>query len=136
MKKKIIEFEENDIAMVKVPTGKKHHTVLRKEDYDKLLELGVFRTWQLASNNSPKCNNRRGGSTIIARVLTNCPPGYCVTYLDGNPLNLRRENLGIRKGSGRQDARAQLHRLPPKPRKKPTFKNVIPLTELGVFGNE
>ncbi len=134
MKKKIIEFTENDLVMVKVPTGKKHHTVLRKEDYDKLLEFGVFRTWQLASNMSAKCNNRRGGSTIIARVLTNCPPGYCVTYLDGNPLNLRRENLGIRKGSGRHDAREQLVRPPPKPRKKVVHK-VVPLSELGVWND-
>lgn len=103
IKKHVDEFTENGIPMVKVPTGKTKYTVLRKEDYDNLLDV----------------------------LLPTAPPGYRVTYLDGNPLNLRRENLAVQKWFSKRDARAALY-IEPSKRRSPV---AIPVTELGVFGD-
>ncbi len=35
---------------------------------------------------------------LVGRILTDAKAGQQVRYLDGNPLNLRRENLIIKQG--------------------------------------
>lgn len=135
MKKEVktIEFQEGDTPMVMVPTGKEKIATLYKEDYDRLIELGAYKRWQLIKDKYVRCATRKGqGHVMIARALVNCPPGYCVVYLDGNPLNLRRENLGIRKGQGKHDARGLMYREQEEAKVR-KLKNVIPAVEMGVF---
>lgn len=132
---KVVEYVENGTKLTMVPVGNTFVT-LYKEDYDRLIELGAYKRWQLIRDKYVRCGTRNGmGHVMIARALVDCPPGFCVVYFDGNPLNLRRENLGIRKGGkGKHDARGLMCRERLE-RKRRTHKGVIPAVELGVFGN-
>lgn len=121
------------MLMVSIGRDEKQFATLYKEDYDRLIELGAYKRWQLIKDKYVRCATRNGqGHVMIARALVNCPPGYCVVYLDGNPLNLRRENLGIRKGQGKHDARGLMYQSKEEAKVR-RLKNVIPAVEMGVF---
>lgn len=66
------------------------------EDYQYLVSLGVSPNWQQSgrsvSARTPK------GNMLVGRILMDAKAGQRVQYKDGNPLNLKRDNLSIRDG--------------------------------------
>ena len=81
---------------------------LYEEDYEALMTQGISHKWSLNFNGS----GRRGYVKVctsnnvrtVARLIMKAPAGRAVSYLDGNPLNLRRDNLILT-----QDAHASVN---------------------------
>lgn len=96
-------FDENEQEIALVPLGReqKHHAKLYAEDYDKLMQLGVSANWNfILSGNKPYvvCRSKiDGGQIIIARLIANPRPGHSVFYKNGDTLDLRSDNLEVRK---------------------------------------
>lgn len=84
------------IAIVPLSRNGKSQATIDLEDYELLMSLGVSPNWQCAGGSvvarTPK------GPMLVGRILTDAKAGQQVRYLDGNPLNLRRENLIIKQG--------------------------------------
>ena len=92
-----------------VPLGRKgaNEVAIWEDDYNFVRRLGLSGNWTKLLNNhviatAPKAS---GNHVLVARVLLDAKAGQSVRYLDGNPLNLRRENLQLieRGGSIRRD---------------------------------
>lgn len=72
-----------------------------RDDWEFLRKLGTPENWNSVGSNGhvTVCTPRASGNHIaVGRILLNAGPGETVRYLDGNPLNLRRENLRLVKG--------------------------------------
>lgn len=67
------------------------------EDLEALQALGLSTNWAALKSGHVTCNARRAASAkaLVARILMDARAGEMVTYRDGNPLNLRRENLTV-----------------------------------------
>ena len=109
MKQRAIEIiEEEGKRLCRVPLGPRaeRHAEIWEKDWNFLLKLGCPGNWNHINNNyvtacAPKAS---GNHVLVARVLLDAGPGESVIYRDGNPLNLRRENLTLvesAKGSRR-----------------------------------
>lgn len=82
-----------------------------KEDYERLIALGLSNRWNLNSNNnglhyvrvSPV--NLKGGQTLtellVSRLVAQAGSKQIVRYQDGNRLNLRSDNLITSKGTAK-----------------------------------
>jgi len=74
-----------------------NEAVLDLQDYNELISLGLYPNWSLLGRNV-SARGPLGLRLLVARILTDARPGEVVWYRDGNPLNLRRQNLGIKEG--------------------------------------
>jgi hypothetical protein len=97
--------EQDGKTIVRVPLGRSHDKFaeIEQDDFDFLTKLGVSPNWnRLAPRDYVTASARTAsGSHIqIARVLLNAGPGEGIKYGDGNPLNLRRENLKVAESKG------------------------------------
>ena len=112
--------------IVLVPLGKSGRVAtLLKNDYERMIAMGAYPTWQIVQGRYPKTHSRKDRSTIlISRLLTNCPPGYTVTYFDGNSLNLVRDNLGLRPNRRNYNYRDYSQHM------LPELKTITPLTDI------
>ena len=100
-------FDEDGREIVLVPLGRemKYHAKLYNDDYERLLQLGVTGKWNTHDNGDgrlyvtvrSKINRHH---IIVARLIANPLPGYSVYYKNGDTLDLRRDNLEIRKNHG------------------------------------
>ena len=109
MKPRPIEFlQEGARVVARVSLGR--DPVLKaeilKEDLDFLIKLGVSSNWTALKVNG-QCyvsanasNNPPSNKVLVSRALLDAGPGQIVKYVDGNPLNLRRENLRLVSGKG------------------------------------
>lgn len=100
---KRLEVTQNvgkQIAVVTTRNGKKIELYL--EDYEYLMGLGLSPAWNLSPKGyvSAPAYRAKGGQIGVARVLLDAGPGDLVRYYDGNPSNLRRENLSLAAGVG------------------------------------
>ena len=88
-----------------------HHepAVLDHRDYQRLQGAGLCGPWFLNSNGGGYDHVRcmAGGVLMtVARLIVEAPTGRRVRYLDGNRLNLCRNNLALEKGkAGRSSSR-------------------------------
>ena len=92
-----------------VPLGRKGaiEAAIWEDDYNFVRSLGLSGNWTKLLNKhvvatAPKAS---GNHVLVARVLLDAKAGQSIRYFDGNPLNLRRENLQLiaRAGSIRRD---------------------------------
>lgn len=78
---------------------------LLASDYRRIVGDGFTDQWTLNSNGQGNAYVRCGAAKVrgqlatVARLLLEPPKGYRVTYLDGDRLNLRRDNLKLAKGA-------------------------------------
>lgn len=91
-------FVEGGRSMVAVPLARdgKNEAIISHDDYSNLISLGVYPNWQLRGGSvASRCLD---GPVLVARVLLGIGEGERVRYLDGDRLNLRRENLKVVQG--------------------------------------
>lgn len=92
--------------LVDVPLSRGRHATLDAADFDHLTaDCGFTPAWQVNSDGKGKDYVRctvsglpKNGNIVVARLVTKARRGQVVRYRDGNPLNLRRENLAIEGG--------------------------------------
>lgn len=93
-------------SLYMVPLGRKGalEVAVWEEDYKLLRSLGLTGNWAKLQNMHVSAKASRQ-HVLVARVLLDAKPGQAVRYLDGNPLNLRRENLRLiaHAGTKRRD---------------------------------
>jgi hypothetical protein len=108
--------------------------MLYAEDYQRLMDAGFSSCWAVTSTGGrfqyvlANARNPQDGkrSITIARLVAKAGKGQRVTYVDGDRLNLRGENLAIVKGGG--NAAAPAHAI--RPRKDATqFPSMVLTTE-------
>lgn len=104
--------------LARVPLGRhnkyapQRYVEIWKDDYDFLVKLGLSPNWAgyrtksgfYVSAAAHNATNR----VLIARVLLDASQGERVAYIDGNSLNLRRENLRL-TDHGNAKCRARNH---------------------------
>lgn len=81
---------------------------LWKDDYDYLInKLKINPNWNSVSSKRPNvlAVSITNSKVSVARVLLDADQGQIIRYKDGNPLNLRRENLLLLDGDGRAGKR-------------------------------
>ncbi len=97
-----IHFLAEGRHCVRVPlAGDRGHAELYAEDMEALTTAGTSLRWSFNSSGNGYAyvkaathNNMR----TVARLLMQAGPGEQVDYLDGNPRNLRRDNLRTTRG--------------------------------------
>jgi len=85
---------------------------LYAEDYQRMMAAGFTRHWQHAKDGRGNAYATLGAYNpegvdclvFVARLITQAKAGQSVRYADGNPLNLRTENLKLMKGTARYSA--------------------------------
>lgn len=85
---------------------------LYAEDYQRMMAAGFTRHWQHAKDGRGNAYatlgayNPKGVDCLVsvARLIAQAKAGQSVRYADGNPLNLRTENLKLMRGTARYSA--------------------------------
>lgn len=84
------------LAYVPISRGGVKEACLYLDDYQYLVGLGVSANWQTSGR--AVIASSTGGRILVGRTLVDAKAGQQVRYHDGNPLNLRRDNLYIKQG--------------------------------------
>jgi len=102
---KIKHFEEGNQSLVGVPlVASKLRAVLLKADFNDLMSLGISTAgWKLYHKQVVVRNNRWYVS--IGRMIRDADKNQKVIPKDGNPLNLRRDNVILAPGRAKFRAR-------------------------------
>jgi hypothetical protein len=101
VRKELERWNENGVRMVAVPLGAKgeRFAELEEDSWDQLLRMGLSQSWHLVGGYVQATAPLASGKMISpARVLLGCGPGTRIKYKDGDPKNLRRDNLIIEHG--------------------------------------
>jgi hypothetical protein len=98
--------DEDGNHVVSVPLTNTDKTVkLFQEDFDRLMRSGLDPRWRLSNGEVFE----RGRSRLsIKRLIADAAKGEKVQLLDGDPCNLRRDNLITTPGGGKYKARDKL----------------------------
>lgn len=90
-----------EVVVVRAGKRNPQEVFIWREDLELLNSLGLSSSWScLPSGYVMACASRASGNHVmVARVLLDCHAGQGVRYRDGNPRNLRRENLKKTHGS-------------------------------------
>jgi hypothetical protein len=101
------------VAFISLGSNSDRVCVLYLDDYISLIELGVSTNWSCTKpGNAVAFNSIDMKPLGIARILLDAKAGQAVRYLDGNPLNLRRENLSlVPDGKAKSCDRARISKL-------------------------
>jgi len=105
-----------------VPLGRwasKGHAVIYTDDLTMLENLGLSLVWNrnsLSGTVFAPAAKASGGNVQVARVLLDLGEGQIVRYLNGDPTDLRRENLSVVDGNA---VRRDRDFLTPKDRRRP-----------------
>ena len=109
-----IDRDGRPIVRVPLPDGR--YVKLFPRHYARLQRMGVGLSWFVNGNGTGRFYDRvrldlgtgRSNKAQLARLIT-CPgkPGAAVSYRDGDPLNLRFDNLEVGRRKGRGKAREQ-----------------------------
>ena len=100
--------DNTGVELAKVPlTSRDQHATLYADDYRRLMAAGWSPYWAQASTGkkheyvlvSARNPKGRRRSLTVARLVAEVGKGLTVSYADGDRLNLRRDNLLIRKGT-------------------------------------
>jgi hypothetical protein len=100
-----IDENGQEIVLVPLDPERKYYAKLYADDYERLLKLGVTGEWSVHNNGSGRLyvtvrSKINAHHIIVARLIANPLPGYSVYYKNGDTLDLRRDNLEIRKCAG------------------------------------
>ena len=103
----VVHFEEGKQSLVGVPlAGSKLRAILLKSDFHHLMSLGVSTSeWKLYHKQVVARNNRWYVS--VGRMIRDADKNQKVIPKDGNPLNLRRDNLILAPGRAKFLARVK-----------------------------
>lgn len=110
MKSQVIEvvrFEQGEQSLVGIPlAGSKLTAILLNSDFHDLISLGVPTTgWKLYHKQVVVRNDRWYVS--VGRMVMDADKNQKVIQKDGNPLNLRRDNLILVPGRAKFRARVK-----------------------------
>ena len=89
---------EKKVALVPLGRAGSLEAAIYLEDYETLMELGLSGNWFAippANYVSVSAKRGPGRKVLVARVLLDAGEGEVVKFLDGNPLNMRRDNLAV-----------------------------------------
>jgi hypothetical protein len=112
----ITRFTENYIKMVYVPlTNSNKKVVMYEKDFDMLLRLGVRLPFKIADGRVVVRSN--GRNINVSRLIFDAKAGQKVGPLDGDHLNLRRNNLVLAIGRRTNSAARDMIVTPIRPRK-------------------
>ena len=102
---KIKHFKEGKQSLVGVPlVASKLRAILLKSDFNDLMSLGISTVgWKLYHKQVVVRNNRWYVS--VGRMIRDADKNQKVIPKDGNPLNLRRDNLILAPGRAKFRAR-------------------------------
>ena len=102
-------YEPSSGLLVAVPLQHQDkEAILTAADFSRFSESGGSSRFHLNDNGSGRCYVRGrfdGRKVMIARYVARATRGQIVQYRDGDPLNLRPENLVLEGGPGRSDCR-------------------------------
>jgi hypothetical protein len=103
-------YKEGRDKLVKVPLARsKLPAILFEKDFEDLMALGVSIRWRLYHNQVVvRCN---GKDIAVGRLIRHAEPFQRVEIRDGNPLNLRRNNLMLASGTSRYAAREMVQHV-------------------------
>jgi hypothetical protein len=94
--------EEGTRLLARVPLGGEPglYAEMWKDDYDFLVKLGLSPNWACYRSKNAfyvtaAAVDTPSNRVLVARVLVDADAGQVVRYADGNPLNMRRENLRL-----------------------------------------
>src|ERR1700722_6731490 len=101
----ITHFKEGLRDLVSVPDGRlKSKFILYETDFDDLMALGVSPLWHYYHDSIAVV--RSGGKELpVGRLIRDARDGQMVIAQDGNPFNLRRDNLLLAPGQSKFRAR-------------------------------
>ncbi len=101
----VVHFEEGKQSLVGVPLeGSKLRAILLKSDFHDLMSLGVSTAgWRLYHKQVVVRNNRWYVS--VGRMIRDADKNQKAMPRDGDPLNLRRDNLMLAPGRAKFRAR-------------------------------
>lgn len=132
--------DDSGREIVKVATdaeGRRWAT-LYADDFDRLAMMGLSRTWFFNHSGGgywyvkAHAPSASGSLVSVARLILEMGPKEVVRYLNGDHLDLRRENLGVRSGwAKRTDAEICGPAKPPQSARD-SFSTVGTFTGLGV----
>lgn len=98
-----VTHDGQDLALV--PLGRfasKGHAVISADDLAMLEDLGLSLVWNRNALNGcvfAPAARASGGNVQVARVLLDLGEGQMVRYLNGDPTDLRWDNLAIVEGN-------------------------------------
>jgi hypothetical protein len=93
--------DEGGLRVALVPLGRKGEkgsAIILEDDLAYLESLGLSMRWNRNSGSGvvvAPAGGSTGGSVQVSRVLLDLGPGQNVRYRNGDPTDLRRENLDI-----------------------------------------
>ena len=94
--------DKHSNELVQVPLGRtgSAFATLYKSDFEYLLSIGLSKSWNTYPNGivTAPAYRAKGSQVTVARVLLDADIGENVQYVDGDRLNLRRENLRLVNG--------------------------------------
>ena len=91
-------YDDRGLPVVRVPLASVDaHAILDAADYDALMALGVSPNWSF-DGRIVMAGFRPLNTQRVARLIVNPPDGeHQVRHRDRNALNLRRDNLFVKK---------------------------------------
>lgn len=101
----IDHVDQNGQKLALVPLGRfgsKGYAVIESADLIMLEALGLSLAWnrnQLTGTVFAPAVKASGGNVQVARVLLDLGPGQIVRYENGDPTDLRRQNLSVVDGN-------------------------------------
>lgn len=97
-----LQDNNDDRELILVPLNSKtnEHVEIWNDDFELLMRLGLSRAWHRVRGGyvAAVAHLAKGSLIGVARVLLDAQPGQNVVHLDGNTLNLKRENLKLVNG--------------------------------------
>lgn len=98
---------ETGEELVAIPLAKdRGEAILSATDWDRLNALGLTTNWCLNGANGRQYVRAPvdtiGKLVTVSRAIAGAGQDQIVRYVDGNPLNLRRENLVVTRGRARR----------------------------------
>lgn len=92
----VVEDHGREVVLVSVNKAADKVALIYREDYELLLALGVPPNWVTTPQSMSVCCTGKGARKLgVARILVDAGAGQRVVYLDGNPLNLKYDNLKL-----------------------------------------
>lgn len=114
----ITHYPDEDLTpIVSVPlTNSKRSVLLYQDDFNTLMDLGVDPRWKLVNG----VIYEKGGTIAISRLVADTCINEKVSLRDGDPCNLKRDNLVKYKGGrATESARDKLARSPKRNSQRP-----------------
>jgi hypothetical protein len=96
---KVRHYSLDGLKLVDITLRDGEVCTLEQADFEELLKSGTPAAWKMFLNNVAVSLNKK--NVQIARLLLDPDTGRSIRYLDGNPLNLRKDNLIVTNGRSR-----------------------------------